>query len=596
MQTYGFRGEALSSISHIAKLSITTKTDNELCGYKVSFVDGKPTEKPQKIAANKGTQIVVEDLFYNNPIRKRTLKSPADEYSMITDLVTKYGVHNSNKVAFSLKKSGERIGDVTTFTGWKTLDSIKSLYGSNVAQELIPIEINDEKFKFSLVGYISNSNVSLKKFKFIIFINDRLVECSFMKKAIETTYSSFLSRGSHPFVYLSLKIAYHNIDVNVHPAKSEVHFLHEENICYLITTLINDKLSECDSSKNFIVPKIIPRKNSEDNQVSKSFEQMFKSPAPTAPKTSTTSTSKSSASSSYSGSKGLNKLVVQKPPSKTINSSITAQKTPQKPSTYIRTDSRERKIDEFFASNQSNERVGQEIRLTSVLELRNQVGKNIDRNFQEMLIQSSYVGCPDQLYLLLQFETKLTILNTEHMNRELFYQCYLFSFGNFDCFKLSNPLKIRELASIYLEYKKDTEVEPEQIEHFLISKSEMLDDYFSIKINDEGELITMPILLDGHTPNWAYLPKFVCCLAKEINWQNEKKCFEDIGLILSHFYAKPPSEFENEEQHLKWSKNVELVLYPAYKGKLCPSKNLANQSSLTVIADLNDLYKVFERC
>ena len=88
--TYGFRGEALASISHVAKVTILTKTKNQTCGYKVEYQDGKPLqEKPKPCAANQGTQITVEDLFYNVPTRKRVLKSPSDEFHRIADVMTK---------------------------------------------------------------------------------------------------------------------------------------------------------------------------------------------------------------------------------------------------------------------------------------------------------------------------------------------------------------------------------------------------------------------------------------------------------------------------------------------------------------------------
>lgn len=128
ISTYGFRGEALASITHVANLSILTKTSDSACGFKCSYTDGKIIGKPQPLAANQvgeriseqflesienslflfqGTIITVRDLFYNVPTRKRALKSGSEEFHRVADVVTRYAVHNQG-VAFTLKKEGEQ--------------------------------------------------------------------------------------------------------------------------------------------------------------------------------------------------------------------------------------------------------------------------------------------------------------------------------------------------------------------------------------------------------------------------------------------------------------------------------------------------------
>ncbi len=104
--TFGFRGEALASISHVARLTLLTKTADSLCGFQAAFRDGELVGAPVSKAANQGTQITVEDLFYNVATRRKVLRSGAEEFQKVADVVTKYAVHNAG-VAFSLKKSGE---------------------------------------------------------------------------------------------------------------------------------------------------------------------------------------------------------------------------------------------------------------------------------------------------------------------------------------------------------------------------------------------------------------------------------------------------------------------------------------------------------
>ncbi|GME78650.1 unnamed protein product [[Candida] boidinii] len=237
--TYGFRGEALASISHIAHLTVVTKTKNDVCAYKCHYSDGKlvparPKESsdPRPIAGKDGTQISVADLFYNVPSRLRTLKSPSEEYSKILDVVGRYAVHTEN-VGFSCKKIGETFNSLTVRNGLNHKERIRSVFGSNVAKELMEIKVipNEEYGLLKCYGYVTNSNfVNKKSISPLFFINNRLVSNDPLRRAILQIYSIYLPKGHKPFVYLSLEIDPKNVDVNVHPTKREVRFLNEEEI------------------------------------------------------------------------------------------------------------------------------------------------------------------------------------------------------------------------------------------------------------------------------------------------------------------------------------------------------------------------------
>jgi DNA mismatch repair protein MLH1 len=112
--TYGFRGEALSSISHVAHVKIQSKTKNDAVGWQCSYLDGQVKPGSFKhFARNQGTTITVEDLFYNTPQRKQAFKSPNDEFQRIVDVVSRYAVHNPH-CSFTLKKTGESTNAVRT--------------------------------------------------------------------------------------------------------------------------------------------------------------------------------------------------------------------------------------------------------------------------------------------------------------------------------------------------------------------------------------------------------------------------------------------------------------------------------------------------
>ena len=262
--TYGFRGEALASISHVAHVTITTRTADSNCAYRASFSDGKlvsprpgqPAE-PKPCAGNRGTQITVEDLFYNVATRRKALKSPGEEYTKVMDVVSKYAIHNSG-VAFTLKKQGENMASVRTTASATVVDDIRAIYGPSVAKELLEVSLDNHKYSFKMHAHISNANYSVKKFTFLLFINHRLVDSSSLRKAIQTVYEAYLPKGMQPFVYMSLEIAAANVDVNVHPTKHEVHFLHEDSIIEAIQKSIEERLLGANESRTYFTQALLP--------------------------------------------------------------------------------------------------------------------------------------------------------------------------------------------------------------------------------------------------------------------------------------------------------------------------------------------------
>ena len=230
--TFGFRGEALSSISHVAHLTILTKTASQTCAYKARYFDGclVPLMKgksaaPVPCAGLVGTQITIEDLFFNAPTRRHALKNANDEFLRIASVVTQYAVHNSG-VSFTCRRQGDAKPAVHTPSGATKLDAIKALYGPDVARELLEFSLPwHEGLQFSASGMVSKPNYNTKKMTFVLFINNRLVDNPALKRGIESVYAHFLPKHTHPWVYLAVQIKPQLVDVNVHPTKSQVQFL-----------------------------------------------------------------------------------------------------------------------------------------------------------------------------------------------------------------------------------------------------------------------------------------------------------------------------------------------------------------------------------
>lgn len=593
ISTYGFRGEALSSISHVAHLTITTKTASEKCAFKANYTDGKLKAPPKPCAGTQGTQIAVEDLFYNVSTRRKALKSPGEEHSRIADVVSRYAIHNS-KVGFSLKKQGETLSDIRTLPNSTVVDNVRTIYGNSIARELLEVKSEDDVLKFKLTGQVTNVNYSTKKMVFLLFINHRLVDSTALKKTIEQVYSVYLPKNSHPWVYLSLELDPRNVDVNVHPTKHEVHFLHEDKVIDRIRAALEEKLLGCNTSRVFYTQARLPDSGS--------------MPAP----------------------------------SEVLSSSSSTTVLPQH---LVRTDSSAQKLDKFFKPESSSKETKEssvklsvesvqncetspppvltsesnrrDIQLTSVLKLREEVEKSGHKGLLDVTSKFTFVGCVNPSLALIQHETVLYICDTAAICAELFYQIMLYDFGNFGIIRFSSPLSLYELAmeALKLEESGWTEADgskeelAQSVKDLLLSRAEMLEDYFSMELDSDGNLVSIPLLLDNFSPPMEGLPMFVLRLATEVDWDKEKECFQGVCKETAHFYSRIASEAvscssltpdsldetESEEVH-DWRWVIEHVIYAALRKNFLPPRIFAEDATVLQIAKLPDLYKVFERC
>ncbi|KAI2528799.1 mutL-like 1 [Homo sapiens] len=419
ISTYGFRGEALASISHVAHVTITTKTADGKCAYRASYSDGKLKAPPKPCAGNQGTQITVEDLFYNIATRRKALKNPSEEYGKILEVVGRYSVHNAG-ISFSVKKQGETVADVRTLPNASTVDNIRSIFGNAVSRKR-------------------------------------------------------------------------------HREDSDV------------------EMVEDDSRKE-----------------------------------------------------------------------MTAACTPR------------RRI----------------INLTSVLSLQEEINEQGHEVLREMLHNHSFVGCVNPQWALAQHQTKLYLLNTTKLSEELFYQILIYDFANFGVLRLSEPAPLFDLAMLALDSPESGWTEEdgpkeglaEYIVEFLKKKAEMLADYFSLEIDEEGNLIGLPLLIDNYVPPLEGLPIFILRLATEVNWDEEKECFESLSKECAMFYSIR-KQYISEESTLSgqqsevpgsipnsWKWTVEHIVYKALRSHILPPKHFTEDGNILQLANLPDLYKVFERC
>lgn len=602
----------MASISQIAHLSVTTKTKDSAVAWQAKYLEGRmvpprpgaPAE-PKSTAGRQGTQIKVEDLFFNIPIRRRAFRSPAEEFAKIMDMVGRYAIH-CDHVGFSCKKAGDASVGLSVSASAKTIDRIRQIYGSDAANELIEFTSEDHRWGFKARGFATNANYSHKKTTLLLFVNHRCVESADIRKSIEEMYKAFLPKNAHPFVYLSLEINPHSVDVNVHPTKRHVKFEHEDEIVRTICEDISSKLASVDKSRTFMTQTLLP-----------GAKVTTISPQPGDDAASSTQTP------GPGGKRRRNSNSLVRTDTSVRKITTMFQSTPGAAADEANGDDK----DIFAAAAPENinyeivDRQAVSCRLTSIKELRAEVRDEMHNELTDILSSHTFVGVVDEQRRLaaVQGGIKLYLVDYGLMSYEYFYQLGLTDFGNFGTVRFTPPLDLREMLRIGAEAERaalsppesefDVEALVEKVAEQLVERREMLAEYFSFEVSPAGELVSIPLLMKGYTPPLVKLPRFLLRLGPAVNWEDEKGCFESFLRELAAFYAPEqlpclPGDEESaraeeidaglraRRRNVRWA--VENVLFPAFKARLVVTKGL--EGGVMEVADLKGLYRVFERC
>ena len=221
----GFRGEAVPSIAAVSHMQITTRqADDDFATHLI--LDGGEITAEDQAGAPVGTTMEVSDLFYNTPARRKFLKSERTESSKISEMVTKLALANP-AIAFTFTNNG-RTTMKTGGTG-ELRETIANIYGANVARDVFAISADQDGI--SLEGYVGKPSVlkSNRNWQTCI-VNHRIVHNPLMFKAIDNAYHAMLPKSGYPFAMLHLHVDPATIDVNVHPAKTEIKFSDEQAV------------------------------------------------------------------------------------------------------------------------------------------------------------------------------------------------------------------------------------------------------------------------------------------------------------------------------------------------------------------------------
>lgn len=251
ISTLGFRGEALPSIASVSRLLLETKAREERVGTVVEIAGGK-IFRVEELAHSGGTTITVRDLFYNVPARKKFLRSEQTEIAHIASLVTHYSLAHPSK-SFELRHNGTELLSVTPVATLR--ERVFQVFGTLVLEDLfdlgdhardlkVPVE-DDEPIsrRFRLRGFVSSPGVQkMNRNSIYLFVNGRLIRDRLLLHAISAAYFNLMPPACYPFALLFLDCDAEEVDVNVHPSKTEVRFRHGSVVHDFIRDTLRERL------------------------------------------------------------------------------------------------------------------------------------------------------------------------------------------------------------------------------------------------------------------------------------------------------------------------------------------------------------------
>ena len=248
--TLGFRGEALPSIASVSRLLLETRSAEETTGASVEITGGKLLRCDQH-PGPPGTTITVRDLFYNVPARKKFLRSDQTELAHIASLATHYSLAHPQK-SFQLRHGASVLLDVTPVQTLR--ERVYQVFGAQALEELIDLDIvereldvveADERTErvFALRGFVSAPQVQkLNRNSIFLFVNGRLIRDRLLLHALSSAYHNLMPPACYPFALLFLDCDCEEVDVNVHPSKTEVRFRHGSFVHDFLRDTIRDRL------------------------------------------------------------------------------------------------------------------------------------------------------------------------------------------------------------------------------------------------------------------------------------------------------------------------------------------------------------------
>jgi len=309
ISTLGFRGEALPSIASVSRLLLETRSPEEPTGTRIEIAGGKML-RCEEDALGAGTVITVRDLFYNVPARKKFLRTEPTELAHIASLVTHYSLAHPDK-SFRLTSSATELLSVTPVAAMK--ERVYQVFGSQILDDLVEIGVRERDLflpppsvppsqaiaeyrsepdeppvrRFRLSGFFSRPQVQkANRNSIYIFVNGRLIRDRLVMHALGSAYHNLIPSSAYPFALLFLECDAEEVDVNVHPSKTEVRFRHGSFVHDFVRDTIRERLMESRPAPSFSpapAPARTPPAQPAAQLPYSEFSQMMANEAPVAP-------------------------------------------------------------------------------------------------------------------------------------------------------------------------------------------------------------------------------------------------------------------------------------------------------------------------
>lgn len=580
--TYGFRGEALALISHIARVLVTTRTADDTVALKAYYTDGKlatlnfkPLDKDpetliKRTAGTVGTTLVVDDMFYNLPNRLKLMRLKLEELTKIVEVASRYAIHRGDTCAIRVLTKELMVPLVSSRVGMPLADRMRQVLGQ--AGETLELEIDAEAEDglYLIKGLLSSPNfVSKKKVAPVIFINDRLVTCEPLKRAVNAVYANLLPRGLYPFYYLSLTIDPHSVDVNMHPTKSEVRFLHEDEIIQRVSDAVYQRLQEVDTARSFASQQqplskrsltsmeLATKKYRQDSKLVRVDASQLRITRYLEPRPSQLPTNDEEDSFNESDEDNSMEEEESSPAAETYDTSGR------------------------FLDNDHIDSIDVNYDLASIHELRQEYVTHVSRALTKAFANAAYVGMvdPEKRLVCFQYGVKLYLADLAAVLNQFIYQLCLEDFGRFGIYELNPPVPLTSILAGFDDV--------DGVIAGLETIRPMLRAYYRMGI-ENGHLTLLPLIVSGLEPAPEKLPYLLTRLAS-VPLDDEKSWFDHVLRQFALFFIPPPNTATEDADNL-----LDLWVFPELRRRFV-APTLLHQDVIE-IADLPGLYRVFERC